>query len=140
LDFIKEAGKRIIDCGVKILLIKAGARGAYLLTGDVSSINRLPGFNLPGEIWNFKELWCNAYHADESRILNSSGAGDTAVAAFLTSILNGESPEDSLKYSAIAGRNNLYCHDLYDDLSDWQKMTEEIRSDPHDILNIKTKS
>ena len=63
-----------------------------------------------------------------SKIKNSSGAGDTAVAAFLSAILDGEDPESALKYAAMAGRNNLYCKNIYDDLSDWEEMTEEIKS------------
>ena len=133
VSLIREVGKLIIDSGVRILLIKAGARGAYLLTGNVSPICKKNDFILNEEEWNYKEFWCNAYHADESRILNASGAGDTANAAFLSAILDGESAESALKYAAIAGRNNLYCRNIYSDLSDWQTMAEEIKSEPNEI-------
>jgi sugar/nucleoside kinase (ribokinase family) len=127
VNTIREIGKRFIDSGVKILLIKAGQWGAYLLTGDVSSISEKAGLNLEKEKWNHCELWCNAYKADPLKIKNSSGAGDTSVAAFLSAILDGENPESAVKYAAMAGRNNLYCTNLYDDLSNWQEMTEEIK-------------
>jgi len=135
-EIIREVGKLIINSGVNIVLIKAGQRGAYLLTGDVSSINKTSGINLPEENWNFRELWCDAYHADKSKIINSTGAGDTAVAAFLSAILDGHSAEYSLKYAVIAGRNNLYCHNIYSDLSDWQEMTKEIESVPNEIIYL----
>lgn len=137
IETIREVGKRIIDSGVKIALIKAGHRGAYLWTGDISSINKKSGFNLDEGAWNFRELWCDAYHIDDDRIKNASGAGDTASAAFLSAILDSESPESSLKYAAIAGRNNLYCYDIYNELSDWQQMTEEIESETNTIINLK---
>ena len=136
IEIIREVGKLIIDSGVKIVLIKAGQRGAYLLTGDVSSINEKTDINLPEESWNFRELWCDAYHADKSKIIDATGAGDTAVAAFLSAILDSHSAESSLKYAAIAGRNNLYCHNIYTDLSDWQEMTKEIESVPNEIINL----
>jgi sugar/nucleoside kinase (ribokinase family) len=135
-EIIREVGKLIINSGVKIVLIKAGQRGAYLLTGDVSSINEMSGINLTEESWSFRELWCDAYHADESKIINSTGAGDTAVAAFLSAILDGHSVDYSLKYAVIAGRNNLYCHNIYSDLSDWQEMTKEIESVPNEIIYL----
>lgn len=133
---IRDIGKRFIESGVKILLIKAGHRGAYLLTGDISSINEKTGLNLKKEKWNHCELWCNAYKADPLKIKNSSGAGDTAAAAFLSAILQSENPDSSIKYAAMAGRNNLYCKNIYDDLSNWQEMTEEIKSEKNELISF----
>jgi len=134
VNTIREIGRRIIDSGVKILLIKAGHYGAYLLTGDVSSINEKAGLKLAERNWNNCELWCNAYKADPLEIKNSSGAGDTAAAAFLSSILQSEDPESSIKYAAMAGRNNLYCKNIYEDLKDWHEMTEEIKSEENELI------
>jgi sugar/nucleoside kinase (ribokinase family) len=134
INTIREIGRRFIDLGVKILLIKAGHLGAYLLTGDVSSINEKAGLKLAKEKWNNCELWCKAYKADPLKIKNSSGAGDTAVAAFLSAILNNEDPDSSVRYAAMAGRNNLYCKNVYDDLSDWQDMTKEIKSEKNELI------
>jgi len=135
IDLIRILGKNIIDLGVKILLIKAGHLGAYLLTGDVSSISEKNGFNLSEKNWSFRELWCKAYPADESKIINSIGAGDNAVAAFLSAILDGQSAESSLKFAAIAGRNNLYCQNSCEELPGWQEMANEIESnDKMDVL------
>jgi len=126
IDLIRILGKSIIDSGVKILLIKAGHRGAYLLTGDVSSINKNEGFNLSEDNWSYRELWCDAYYAEESKIFNALGAGDTAVAAFLSAILDGNTAESSIKFAAIAGRNNLYCQNIYEELEGWNEMAAEI--------------
>jgi len=134
VNTIREIGKRFIDSGVKILLIKAGQWGAYLLTGDVSSISEKGGLNLEKGKWNHCELWCNAYKADPLKIKNSSGSGDTSVAAFLSAIIDGENPESAVKYAAMAGRNNLYCTNLYDDLSNWQEMTKEIKSVDNELI------
>ena len=41
-----------------------------------------------------------------------------------------------MKYAVIAGRNNLYCHNIYSDLSDWQEMTKEIESVPNEIIYL----
>jgi sugar/nucleoside kinase (ribokinase family) len=137
MSLIKEVGKKIIDTGIKILLLKSAAQGAYLLTGDISQINRKLDLKLDEKDWSFRELWSKAYPAEDARIVNTSGAGDTAAAAFLSAILNGETAESALKYATIAGRNNLYCKDLFSDLADWEMMTKEIRTVPHDIINLK---
>jgi len=115
-------------------LIKAGHLGAYLLTGNVSSINEKAGLKLVEEKWNNCELWCKAYKADPLKIKNSSGAGDTAAAAFLSAILNNEDPDSSIRFATLAGRNNLYCKNVYDDLRDWENMTEEIKSEENELI------
>lgn len=137
ISTIREIGKKIINYGVKILLIKAGHRGIYLLTGDVSPLNRKSDFRLPENDWNHRELWCNAYPADPDNVKNATGAGDTAAAAFLTAILNGETSEFALRYAAIAGRNNLYCLDIYEELNDWQDMEIELKSESNEITYYK---
>ncbi len=137
IGVIREIGKKIIDSGVKILLIKAGHRGIYLLTDDVSPLNRTSDFSLPENDWNHRELWCNAYPADPDKMKNATGAGDTAAAAFLTAILNGETSEFALRYAAIAGRNNLYCLDIYEELNDWQDMEIELKSASNEITCYK---
>jgi len=134
INTIREIGRSFIDSGVKILLIKAGHLGAYLLTGNVSSINEKAGLKLVEEKWNNCELWCKAYKADPLKIKNSSGAGDTAAAAFLSAILNNEDPDSSIRFATLAGRNNLYCKNVYDDLRDWENMTEEIKSEENELI------
>ena len=137
ISIIREIGRSIIDCGVKILLIKAGHRGTYLLTGEVSSLNKKDGFNLDQNEWNFRELWCNAYSADPAKIKNATGAGDTAAAAFLTAILDSKTANEALKFASIAGRNNLYCQDIYEELDDWNEMEKEMESEHNEIINFK---
>lgn len=137
INIIREIGKMIIDRGVKILLIKAGHRGIYLRTGDVSAINKKNGFSLSENDWNYRELWCNAYQTEPERVKNATGAGDTAVAAFLSAILDNQSSELALKYAAIAGRNNLYCQDIYEELNDWQNMEMEIELENNEIIRFE---
>ena len=134
VSLIREIGKNIIESGVKIVLIKAAHRGTYLLTGDIQDLNKKRGLNLSENKWNHRELWCNAYPADPAKIKSATGAGDTAAAAFISAILDGESPEDSLKYASIAGRNNLYIHNIFDELPDWSEMTKELKMSPNELI------
>ncbi|MDD4191995.1 MAG: carbohydrate kinase family protein [Mangrovibacterium sp.] len=136
MDLIRETGRRIIDCGVKVLVIKAAHRGIYLLTGDISGLKER-GLQMDKNDWNFRERWCNAYPADPARVKDATGAGDTAVAAFLSALLDGSTPETALKFAALAGRNNLYCRDLYEELDDWQTMEREIDQVPVEVIHLK---
>lgn len=133
-ELIRETGRKIIGCGVKILIIKMGKRGVYLLTGNGSSV--VKSSRLPNN-WDNREIICNAYVADTDRIEHASGAGDTAVAAFLSAILDGESPERAVKYAAAAGRDKLYCDDIYKDMPDWKGLSEELSSETNELVVLK---
>ena len=136
IELIREVGKIAIDKGAKIVLIKVGERGAFLITGDIASINANINHKLTEDNWNFRELWCEAYHAEESKIINANGAGDTAVASFLSAILEGKGAELALKYATMAGRNNLYCNDIYADLIDWKTMEINIISEHNELTDL----
>ena len=136
MDTIRHLGKQFIGYGVNILLIKAGHRGAYLLTGDISSINEKLGNILNQESWANNELWCNSFPADQDKVKNANGAGDTAVAAFISAILEGESPEKAIKYATIAGRDSLYCDDIYNDMVNWGQLTEKIKTEYNELISF----
>ena len=140
-EIIRSLAHRIVEMGVSIVLIKMAHRGVYLLTGDISAIAGKGQFGLSLEDWNHVEMHCNAYPVDSSRFRNASGAGDTAVAAFLSAIIDCMSPELSLKYTAIAGRNNLYSDDIYTDLEGWEEMGSEIAAQKESMVTkLKSKS
>jgi sugar/nucleoside kinase (ribokinase family) len=136
---IREIGRMIISGGVKILLIKAAHRGIYLMTGKVSSLNERPDINLPGEEWNDRELWCDSYLADNVKVVNASGAGDTAAAAFLAALLDGDSPELSMQYAAFAGRNNLYCRNIFNELGGWDIIRRGILNESTHITDYRAR-
>ena len=72
----------------------------------------------------FCELWCEAYDADESRIMNANGAGDTAVAAFLSAILDGNTAEIFIKIMRQL-QAEIICIVIkfYEELIGWTEMT-----------------
>ena len=116
------------------MLIKMGHRGAFLFTGDVSSINKKLEVSLQEEKWNNREILCNAYKVDQSKITHATGAGDTAVAAFLSAILDGKSPDLAIKFAAMAGRDSLYCESIFNDICNWGQLTEKINKEPNELI------
>ncbi|GAF76268.1 unnamed protein product, partial [marine sediment metagenome] len=136
---LRELGGRLLDCGVKVLLIKAGHRGAYLRTGDVAALNA-KGFELPDENWSNREMWAPAFALDREKVQNASGAGDAAVAGFLAAMLDGTTVEAAAKCAMLAGRDNLYGADALAGLPDWQGMAGELLSEraPASDLRLST--
>lgn len=134
LETVQRLARIVLDLGVKIVMIKMAHRGIYLLTGNVSS---LEGIGLDIQLWNHQELFCDAYSLDEKRVVNASGAGDAAVAAFLGALLDGESPKEALKLSAMAGRESLYCDDLYSELATWDEIANRVNLE---TVNVQLKA
>jgi sugar/nucleoside kinase (ribokinase family) len=124
----KRLGDRVLELGVKALLIKAGPRGAYLRTGDLtplaapeSALRLSDAAGCPGGVW------LPPFPVEESRFRNACGAGDCAVAGFLSALLSGTSVAEAGRYAMLAGRDNLYGEDAVSGLRDWARMTEALK-------------
>jgi len=111
--------RRILALGVKVLLIKAGHRGAYLRTGELKTLSNQDG--CPDGIW------IPSFPVETGRFCNASGAGDCAVAGFLSALLNGVAVQEAGTYAMLAGRDNLYGHDALSGLREWTQMTSLVK-------------
>ncbi|MEI8248690.1 MAG: hypothetical protein WCI51_22870, partial [Lentisphaerota bacterium] len=114
--------------GVKVLLIKAGHKGAYLRTGNLAELNS-SALRLSDRTGCPQGAWISPLAVDAGRFRNASGAGDCAVAGFLTSLLKDESIMTAGRFAMMAGRDNLYGNDALSGLVDWPRMELEVRSD-----------
>jgi len=120
-----QLADQIMDMGVKVLMIKAGHRGAYLRTGSIPELNSATALRLPADNWSNRKLWSVPLPADPARIKNACGAGDCAAAGFLTALLKGAGIEKAAQYAMRAGRDNLYGIDAFSGLSDWEEMPDD---------------
>jgi len=137
IDIIRKLADKVIGLGVSVLLIKMGKRGIYLKTGDISTVHAKLGNTLTIDNWNNREILCRAYPVEDSKIKNASGAGDTAIAAFLTSILNAENPEEAIKYAAIAGRDSLYHENIFESMSSWETITHKMYVEVNELIFLE---
>ncbi len=88
--------------GCKVLMIKCGAPGMYIRTADAEKLQTISSrVELDSEAWADQDFFEKSYKPD--RILSGTGAGDTSIAAFLTSMLNGDTPEWAMHYAAATG-------------------------------------
>ena len=125
-DLYEPLAARVLALGAKVVMIKAGHRGAYIQTGDIAKINSATALQLPAENWSQRQLWVKSFPADPLRIKNACGAGDCAIAGFLTALLRGVEIEQAVQYAMLAGRDNLYGLDAFSGLSNWAAMTRLI--------------
>lgn len=116
-----ELADQALELGAGMVLVKAGHRGAVLHTG--------PRLVLPPSadpaLWANCRLNWPACPLETWRVHNACGAGDVAVAAFLTALLQGATPQLAGRLAMIAGRDNLYGPDSISGLRDWEIMLDE---------------
>lgn len=125
-DYLHELSDQLLDLGVKIVMIKLGQRGVYLRTAPTPNWRKggraLEGFD---QSWHDRELWAPAFAVT---VQGTTGAGDTAIAGFLSSLLRGSSPETALQMAAGAGACCVSARDARSDLPPWDHILERIRS------------
>lgn len=110
---IKPLADKCMALGAKVLLLKCGVPGLYLRTAEKSLLTGIADMTgIDAAQWGGQDLFEKSYVPE--RVASASGAGDTSIAAFLASILHGESPEDSLHIAAATG---ALCVAEYDSVS-----------------------
>mgnify|MGYP004695607737 CR=1 FL=1 len=103
---IAEIAEWALGMGVHIILLKLGKKGLYLRTGDKAS--SVPGLELGSE-WNGRELWMAPKLIRKP--VSTIGAGDTAIAGFLASVLSSYDPELAMSVASCTAAECIESSD-----------------------------
>lgn len=124
---VKPLADICMSYGVKVLLIKCGAPGIFYKTTDHQTLSTIsPRIGLDTDAWAGKEGFEASYVPD--CILSGTGAGDTSIAAFLASVLNGEAPETALQLATATGACCVTSYDALGGLKPLDELKEKIRN------------
>lgn len=100
---IAPLAEQIISMGAAVALIKSGAPGMYYKTAANHKLLQVcEKLDLVPEEWSGKQGFEYSYLAD--KVVSGTGAGDTSIAAFLTSVLNGKSLEFYYRWQQRRGQ------------------------------------
>lgn len=122
---IVPLGKTCMELGARIILIKCGVPGMYYCTASSGILNKIsPRLGLDVKAWADKSGFETSFVPD--KVLSGTGAGDTSVAAFLTSILNGCTPEQCVRYASATGACCVSSYDALSGLLSFEKLDEKI--------------
>ena len=123
-DIIPLAEK-CIAMGTGILLIKCGVPGMYYCTAGKERLKKTSSrIALDAKEWADKKGFEKSFKPD--RVLSGTGAGDTCVAAFLTSILNGRPIEKCAEYAAATGACCVTAYDALSGLKSFEELDRKI--------------
>lgn len=122
---IREFARRLQGFGMGIVMIKVGKNGIYLLTPDAARLQAFGAVTLD-PAWANRELWAES--CVPQVFLSSTGAGDCAIAGFLTALIRGLGPQEALRLATIAGYQNLRAVDSVSGLGDWAELQGELQN------------
>ncbi|MDO4519266.1 MAG: carbohydrate kinase family protein [Eubacteriales bacterium] len=118
---VKPLADRLLEYGAKVVLIKCGTPGLYFRTADQATLSKIGG-GIGGEI---AEAWADQEAFEKSylvkNVASGIGAGDTTIAAFLASTIEGKSWEEALHLATATG---ALCVQTYDSLSGIKPLKE----------------
>jgi sugar/nucleoside kinase (ribokinase family) len=110
--------------GAKIVLLKLGARGAYLRTASASALEQL-GRAAPSDraAWADREMWVPCF---EVEVIGTTGSGDATIAGFLSALLRDTSPEEALTMAVAVGACNVEAADALSGVQAWDATAQRI--------------
>lgn len=124
---IRPLAEKCMTLGAKVLLLKCGKPGMYFCSADSDTLKKAgERVGLDIDVWSNKVIFEKSYVPD--KVLSGTGAGDTSIAAFLTSILNGEEPEMALHLAASTGASCVAAYDALSGLKTFDELKEKINA------------
>lgn len=124
---LSQVGARLITMGSPVIAIKLGDQGLYVRTSPERE--KLAPFaqahSLDLDDWTGRELFIPGYRA---KVVGTTGAGDCAIAGFITGFLKGMQVEDVLRYSAAVGACNVEAADAVSGIPRWEMVIDRVRA------------
>lgn len=126
VEDVRPLGQKALDMGAAVVLIKCGAPGIYYRTATGGKMEALcQRMGLSRESWEGKEGFEASYVPEA--VVSGTGAGDTSIAAFLTSVLEGASLEEALQMAVATGACCVASYDALSGLKPLCELKEKIR-------------
>jgi sugar/nucleoside kinase (ribokinase family) len=123
-ELLHDISDELIALGTKIVLIKLGARGAYLRTADMDAIDQL-GRAAPTDraAWADRELWAPCFAVE---VIGTTGSGDATIAGFLSALLREATPAEAMTLAVAVGACNVEAADALSSVRSWDDTRQRI--------------
>lgn len=117
-DYLHELTSELLDWGTSIVGCKLSQYGMYLHTRlHPAAQARLAQLPVNWEVWAHYEGWHPAFQV---QVVGTTGAGDSAYAALLASLLRGLPPDETLRLACAVGACNVEAADATSGIQSWE--------------------
>ena len=124
---VRPLAEMCLELGCNAVLIKCGTSGMYYSTGNVDSMMQVGHrLGLDPLLWADKHGVQPCFKADS--VLSGTGAGDTSIAAFLMSVLEGKTPAECAALGAAEGACAVTAYDALSGLKPLKELEARIAS------------
>jgi sugar/nucleoside kinase (ribokinase family) len=121
---LSDLSLELLDRGVCVVMIKLGERGIYLRTAGQAALAHMGRAAPPNtQAWADRELWAPAFQVEVS---GTTGAGDASIAGFLSALLRGADPEESITFATALGAYNVEAPDALGGVRTWEETRQRI--------------
>ena len=122
---VKPLADECMKMGAKMLLLKCGVPGMYFCSASKEVLSQISErLELDVDAWAGKEYFEKSYVPE--RVLSGTGAGDTSIAAFLTAMTDGCTPEEALHLAAGTGASCVAAYDSLSGLKSFEELRKKI--------------
>lgn len=124
---IRPLAEKCMKLGAKVLLLKCGKPGMYFYSAgqkELAEIGKRVELDIAS--WAEQVIFEKSYVPE--KVLSGTGAGDTSIAAFLTAMLQGETPKMALHLAAGTGASCVAAYDALSGLKPLSELKEKIEN------------
>lgn len=124
---VEPLADKLLAMGCKIALIKCGKKGMYVKTAGKEAMRQVgENLALDTDMWADKSYYQPCFVAPF--VKSETGAGDTSIAAFLTAVMQGETPECCARLAAAEGACAVTTYDAISGLKTIEQLKEMIEN------------
>jgi sugar/nucleoside kinase (ribokinase family) len=116
--YLHDFADELLALGSVIVGFKLGEMGLYLRTGSTDALERLNRLKLDTPAWTDVELWSPAFLVE---VAGTTGAGDSAYAGFLASLLRRLRPDEAIRWACAVGACNVEATDSTSGVRTWEE-------------------
>ncbi|MBL8155489.1 MAG: carbohydrate kinase family protein [Anaerolineae bacterium] len=125
-DYLRGFADELIEMGSAIVGFKLGEMGLYLRTAGAARLSQMKTVPLNIEQWADGEWYMPAF---EVEVVGTTGAGDSAYAAFLMALLRGMSPSEALRWACAVGACNVEAMDATSGVRSFEATQQRLATD-----------
>jgi len=136
-ELLSDLGRQCLAMGAAVVLIKCGWYGMYIASAGAERFKRGVGRGLSvttadtgaaASSWIGRELFEPGYRVE--KVVSATGAGDCAIAAFLTSCLRDCRLEDAVRNACAVGAQNVTVADTISGVKTWEQTLAQVARRP----------